>query len=87
MTGGSTAALPDGRPPVESAPVAKRKRKFIQGAVKHPGSLNREVGGPASERLAKVRYLAEHGTPEQQRRARFYLGVLRPLNKRKAARG
>jgi len=63
------------------------KRKFIKGAVKHPGALNRDVGGKSSERLAKVKYLAEHGTPEQKRRARFYLGVLRPLNrKRKAAR-
>ncbi len=64
----------------------KRKRKFIAGAIKHPGALNRDAGGPASQRLAKVKHLAEHGTPEQKRRARFYLGVLRPLNRKAKAR-
>lgn len=39
----------------------------------------------SEERLRKVRHLAEHGTPEQKRRARFYLGVLRPLNRKTKA--
>ena len=36
-------------------------------------------------KLERVRWLAEHGTPEQKRRARFYLDVLRPERKQKAA--
>jgi hypothetical protein len=53
--------------------------KFIQKAIKHPGALNRDVGGPASSRLERVRWLAKHGTPEQKRRANFYLKVLRKV--------
>lgn len=61
--------------------VAKRKKPF---KIKHPGALNRDVGGNASERLRKVEWLAEHGTPEQRKRARFYLKVLRPASKRRS---
>lgn len=50
--------------------------------VKHPGALNREVGGPAHEHLERVRWLAEHGSPEEKRRANLYLNVLRKRGKR-----
>lgn len=61
--------------------------KFIAGAIKHPGALDRDVGGPAHEHLDKVRWLAKHGTPAQQRRARFYLEVLRPATLRRQKAG
>lgn len=64
-----------------------RKRKFIGEAIEHPGALTRDVGGPPHEHLAKVRWLAEHGTPEQQRRARFYLDVLRPAARKRRTKG
>lgn len=54
------------------------EKKFIKGAIKHPGALTRETGGKPSQHLDRVRYLAKHGTPEQKRRANFYLKVLRP---------
>lgn len=60
--------------------MAVMSDRFIKGAIKHPGALNRDVGGPAHEHLEKVRWLAEHGTPEQRKRARLYLRTLRPAN-------
>jgi hypothetical protein len=47
--------------------------------------LTRDVGGPPSENLAKVRWLAKHGTTAQKRRANFYLHTLRPIAERRKA--
>jgi len=57
--------------------------RFISDAIKHPGALNRDVGGHASEHLERVKWLAEHGTPEQKRRAQLYLKTLRPADQRR----
>lgn len=59
------------------------EKHWIGGAIKHKGALNRDVGGPAHEHLEKVRWLAEHGTPEQRLRAQLYLRQLRPANLRR----
>lgn len=59
------------------------EKHFIKGAIKHPGALDRDVGGHASQHLQRVRWLAKHGTPEQRRRARFYLEVLRPASRKR----
>ena len=64
--------------------MATGEKRFIKGAVKHPGALDREVGGKASKRLDRVRWLAKHGTPEQKRRANFYLKVLRPAARKRS---
>lgn len=62
------------------------EKHWIGGAIKHEGALNRDVGGPAHEHIAKVRWLAEHGTPEQKLRAQLYLRQLRPANQRRRRR-
>lgn len=65
----------------------KAGKKFIARAIKRPGALTSDVGGPPARNLAKVRWLAQHGTPKQRARARFYLQVLRPaIEKRKKGR-
>lgn len=61
--------------------------QWMGGAIKHPGALNRDVGGPAHEHLEKVRWLAENGTPEQKLRAQLYLRQLAPANQRRRRRG
>ena len=40
---------------------------------------------PDKQKLERVRWLSQHGTAEQKRRAKFYLSVLRPATERKAA--
>jgi hypothetical protein len=64
-------------------------QRWIGDAIEHPGALNRDVGGPAHEHLDKVRWLAEHGTTEQKRRANLYLKQLRPadLKRRRRRKG
>lgn len=60
--------------------------KFIKKAIKRPGALTRAVGGAPSKNIAKVRALAKSGTPTQRRQAEFYLNVLRPASKKRAAK-
>ena len=64
----------------------KSKKNFIQDAIKRPGALTKAVGGAPGKNLAKVRKLAKSGTPLQKRQASFYLNVLRPAAKKKAAK-
>jgi hypothetical protein len=64
----------------------RRKRRFIQKAIKRPGALTRDVGGPPGKNIAKVRRLAKSGTTAQKRRASFYLNVLRPAARRRRRR-
>lgn len=59
-----------------------KKKDFIQDAIKRPGALTKEVGGKPSDNLKKVQNLAKHGTKLQKAQARFYLNVLRPINKK-----
>lgn len=58
-------------------------KHFIDKSIKHPGALTKEVGGRPSQRLERVRWLSRHGTPEQKRRANFYLKVLRPAARKR----
>lgn len=60
-----------------------RRRRRPPLEIKHPGALNRDVGGPSHEHIRKVEWLAKHGTPEQRHRAQLYLDVLRPANQRR----
>jgi len=63
----------------------KKAKKFIQGAIKRPGALTKLVGGEPGKNIAKVRKIAESGTPLQKRQANFFLKVLKPAAaKRKA---
>lgn len=63
--------------------MARKVKKFIQGAIKRPGALTKLVGGPPSENMAKVRQIAKSGTPLQKRQANFFLRVLSPLTKKR----
>lgn len=51
---------------------------FIQNAIKHPGALTAEVGGPPSKRMGQVAKLAAQG----DRKAEFFQNVLHPLNQK-----
>ena len=55
----------------------KRKKNFIQKAIKRPGALTKAVGGKPSEHLSKVKELMKSGTPLQKKQASFYMNVLR----------
>lgn len=57
--------------------------KFIQSAIKREGALTKLVGGKPSENVAKVKRIAQTGTPLQKRQANFFLNVLLPLARKK----
>lgn len=49
------------------------KKKWIQGAIKHPGALHKSLGVPAGKKIpAKKLAKAEHSSnPKTRRRARL----------------
>lgn len=51
---------------------------FIQKAIRHPGALTAEVGGPPSQHMGQVAKLAAQG----DRKAQFFENVLHPLNQK-----
>jgi len=61
----------------------KKKKNFIQHAIKRPGALRSLVKGPPSEHMAEVREIAKSGTLLQKRQANFFLHVLHPINKKR----
>jgi hypothetical protein len=46
---------------------------FIQGAIKHPGALHRELGVPQGQKIppSKIRAAANSSNPTLAKRARF----------------
>lgn len=61
--------------------MAKKAKKWIAGAVKHPGALHRELGVPAGKKIpkAKLAKAEKSGNPTLRRRANLAktLGRLR----------
>lgn len=55
----------------------KKKKHFIQGAIKRPGALTAAVGGKPSQHMGQVEALAKSGSPLQRKQAEFYMNVLR----------
>jgi len=63
----------------------KRKKKFIQKAIKRPGALKRaKRKGESTD--AAARRLKKSGTKLQKRQANFYLNVLKPASKKRKKR-
>lgn len=52
---------------------APAKDHWIQGAIKHPGALHKELGVPAGKKIpAKKLKAAEHSkNPKERKRAQF----------------
>ena len=38
--------------------MAKKKKNWIAGAIKHPGALHKELGVPAGKRIPKAKIAA-----------------------------
>lgn len=53
--------------------MAKKKVKWIQKAIKHPGALHRELGVPEGEKIprSKIEAAAHSDNPTLRRRAQF----------------
>ncbi len=58
--------------------------KFIQKAIKRPGRLTEMVGGAPGEHMGEVRRIASSArNPKDRAAARFFLGVLSKVGRRK----
>lgn len=62
--------------------MAAKGRHWIQGAIKHPGALHRELGVSTKKAIpaAKLRMAANSSNETLARRARFAL-TLKKINK------
>lgn len=51
-----------------------KAKKFIQGAIKHPGALHRDLGVPQGQKIPHEKVVeAAHGQGKTAARARFAL--------------
>ena len=73
---GATTSANSGRPDAGAylrSPQRKRRRHFIQGAIKHPGALHRALDVPLGQKIpaAKLARARHSGNPDVRRKALF----------------
>lgn len=65
----------------------KRKKKFIQNAIKRPGALSARAKRSGRSVAAQASHDRAHGSTQAKRQASFYQNVLKPASKKRKKKG
>ena len=64
--------------------MAKRKKKWIQKAVKHPGALHEALGIPKDQKIPAEKLKAKPSDSPQMKRRKALARTLRSMPKKRA---